>query len=284
LEDFDPHIIAAASPEFLKQLVLSLLEKLECLSNEILELKRENAELKARLNQNSQNSSRPPSSDGYRKAAKITKKESDKLAGGQMGHQGNTQRQVDNPDQIVSCLPSQCTCGHEFIENDEKVLQFKRQVFEIPQPKLSVTEYQIFGCKCPHCGKISQGESPVHVHSAVQYGNMVKAFVVLLNNEYKMPIHKIGELFNSMYGYSINESTIVTMLGSCYDKLSATEELIKEKIKACEIGHVDETGIRIAKKLNWLHVFSTQLFTYLFAHSKRGKEAIESTQSIIPTL
>jgi len=282
LQNFDPKIIATASVDYLRQLVLLLIEKVEQLSVENAELKVENAELKARLNQNSHNSSRPPSSDGYRKVAKINKTETVKPQGGQTGHQGNTQRQVDNPDCIVSCCPNQCTCGHEFVEQDEMVLQSKRQVFEIPQPKLIVTEYQIFGCKCPDCGKISQGVAPNDVNSAVQYGNRAKAFVVLMNNEYKMPIKKTSQLFNILYGNKINGSTIVTMLGSCYDKLSQTEGIIKEKIQTSEIGHVDETGIRIEKKLHWLHVFSTPCHTYLFAHSKRGKDAIESEQSIVP--
>ena len=72
------------------------------------------------------------------------------------------------------------------------------------------------------------------------------------------------------------------MLAHCYDKLSVSENIIKEKIKSSQVGHVDETGIRVANKLQWLHVFSTQLETYLFPHTKRGKEAINSDQSIIP--
>ena len=289
MQNIVPDNIETANIEQLKQLVLFLLDKVEQLSNENAalkianeELKIANEELQARLNQNSQNSSRPPSSDGYRKVAKLNKKETIKPQGGQAGHKGDTLCQVDNPDEIVSCRPSRCTCGHEFIAQEEMVLQTKRQVFEIPQPKLLVTEYQIFGCKCPACGKRNQGEAPNHVNSFVQYGNMVKSFVVLMNNEYKMPMQKIRQLFKMMYGCDLNESTVVTMLGSCYDKLSQTEEIIKKKIKDSEIGHVDETGIRIEKKLNWLHVFSTELWTYLFAHPKRGKEAIESSQSILP--
>jgi len=281
LQEFDKNRLEREVFE-LKQFMASLLDKVEEQAMEILELKRENTELKARLKQNSRNSSRPPSSDGYRKISKVSKNESSKAQGGQIGHKGNTQRQLENPDEIVSCCPNRCICGHEFMGSEAKVLQSKRQVFEIPQPKLTVTEYQLFGCKCPECGQITQGKAPAGVTSAVQYGNMVKAFVVLMNNEYKMPIQKIKQLFKTMYGYEINESTIITTLGNCYEKLSETEAIIKEKIKVSDVGHVDETGIRIDKKLHWLHVFSTEMYTHLFSHPKRGKEAIESKQSIIP--
>jgi transposase len=247
----------------------------------IEQLSAENAELKSRLNQNSQNSSRPPSSDGYRKVAKIYQKESSKVQGGQPGHKGNTQHQIEEPDKIEECLPKTCSCGHEFLSSDKKNFHFRRQVFEIPQPKFFVTEYQIFGCECPHCGKISQGLTPENVKAPVQYGNMVKSLVVLMNNEYKMPVNKISQFFKILYGYAINESTIISMLESCYDKLSETETIIKERIKQSEVGHVDETGIRVEKKLKWLHVFSTLRDTYLFVHAKRGQEAIESKHSII---
>jgi transposase len=189
-----PDIIETPNLESFKESVLFLLEKAELLSaenaglkRENIELKRENVELRARLNQNS---SRPPSGDGYRKAAKITKTETSKPQGGQRGHKGNTLRQVDSPDETVSCCPGQCVCGHTFMGTEDVFLQSRRQVFDVPQPQLTVTGYQIFECKCPDCGKISQGSSPGHVNSPVQYGSTVKASVVLMNSEYRMPIKK----------------------------------------------------------------------------------------------
>jgi hypothetical protein len=73
----------------------------------------ENAELRARLNQNSSNSSRPPPSDKFtRKPAfsKSTKGEK----GGQNGHKGDTLKQIENPDKIVNCHPKACECGYKF--------------------------------------------------------------------------------------------------------------------------------------------------------------------------
>jgi transposase len=88
----------------------------------------------------------------------------------------------------------------------------------------------------------------------------------------------------------MNESTVVRAQNDCYEKrlvslvepLSETESRIKEHLQSGHVGHVDETGIRIHKKLNWLHVFSSLRATYLFVHPKRGKAAIDSGQSIIP--
>lgn len=104
------------------KLIQELFQKIEVLTSRLEQaetniavLELENAELKARLNSNSKNSSRPPSSDGYQKKPAFPKKGNGKQ-GGQAGHKGSTLHQVDNPDKIVSCKPNSCSCGHDFKE------------------------------------------------------------------------------------------------------------------------------------------------------------------------
>jgi hypothetical protein len=62
--------------------------------------------------QNSRNSSKPPSSDGYAKPQpKSMRKKTGNKPGGQQGHTGHTQQQVDNPDYIVVNRLTLCSCG-----------------------------------------------------------------------------------------------------------------------------------------------------------------------------
>ena len=236
-------------------------------------------ELEARLNSNSRNSSRPPSSDGYQKKPALPKKKKGKQ-GGQRGHKGRTLQQVAHPDKIVKCNPGPCNCGHVF-EDKELVLSEKRQVIDIPEPKLEVTEYQIYNGECPVCGKMHKGTAPEGVNAPVQYGNRVKAYAVLLNVHFKLPFKKIQLLFGDLFGYSINESTVFSASQQCYEKLEETEETIKSNIAESNVAHADETGVRVEGKLHWLHTASSMLFTYLFVHEKRGKIALESDKSIL---
>jgi transposase len=287
----------------LQQLVSNLIERITALENEVKELKdentalriensnlkkenillkTENSELKARLNQNSNNSSKPPSSDFFNRKPAFPKVSKGKK-GGQQGHKGNTLNQIKNPDKIVECRPDNCDCGHKF-KNEEVFVTEKRQLFDLPQPKLEVTEYQIFGGACPICGKTHKGTSPSNVNSPVQYGNGVRAYLTMLSTTYKLPYKKIQQLFQDLFGYPINESTIYSANKRCYQELSESEKEILENLLKEQVVHADETGIKIEKDNYWLHILSSNLYTYQFAHEKRGKEALSSESSIIDKL
>lgn len=246
---------------------------------ENVELSLENKELKARLNSNSKNSSKPPSSDGYKKKPAFPQKKNGKQ-GGQKGHKGRTLHQVDNPNEVVDCNPDKCNCGYEFTQ-DQFILSETRQVFDLPKPELKVTEYQINKARCPVCGKLNKGIIPEGVNAPVQYGNGVKAYAVLLNVHFKLPFKKIQLLFGDLFGYSINESTVYSASQQCYKKLEKTEEIIKSKIAESDVAHADETGLRVKGKLHWLHTASSLLYTYLFVHEKRGGKALTSEKSIL---
>ena len=245
-------------------------------------LKAENVELKARLNSDSHNSNKPPSSDGYkmRSFRPAFSKSKHSSHGGQKGHEGKTLRQVELPDKTEFCIPGICSCGHGFTK-EELELAERRQVFELPPPRLEITEYQIFKGRCPVCGQEQKGTAPHGVSAPVQYGNNAKALAVLLNVHYRLPYKKIQVLFNELFGYPINESTICQSGKRCYENLEESEQVIKSKIVGQKVAHADETGVRIAGTLQWLHTATSPLYTYLFVHEKRGTGAIQSNKSIL---
>ena len=112
------------------------------------------AELEGRLNQNSSNSHRPPSSDGLKKppVKPAFPRKKGKKQGGQSGHKGRTLELIENPDHTIIHSPSICSCGTH-LEQTPKSTKEKRQVFDLPEPKLEVTEHQIESCTCPNCGQ-----------------------------------------------------------------------------------------------------------------------------------
>ncbi len=263
----------------LKDLVMALLAKVEALESENSALRAENADLRGRLNLNSKNSHKPPSSDGLAKKPGLPKGPP-KKSGGQYGHKGKTLKMVDKADDFVMhhipCCPC---CSKVFSPADVVEVVQKRQVFDIPAPRMEVTEHQLGMVVC--CGRQHLGSFPPGVGQPVQYGSRIKALSVLLNNDYKLPLEKIEQLMSDLWGCSFNESTVVTANTVICQALEPIEEQIKTAVLASDVVHFDETGMRVEKKLHWFHVASTPWFTYLFVHKKRGREALECADSLL---
>lgn len=269
----------SADIKLLKDLVIRLMKRVEELEYENAALRGEIADLRSRLNQNSKNSHKPPSSDGLSKKPGLPKGPA-KKSGGQYGHPGKTLKMVDQPDDVVVHHAPQCACcGRVFAACDVQWVEGKRQVFDLPAPRLEVTEHRVGVIIC--CGRRHAGAFPAAVAQPVQYGSRIKALSVLLNTDYKLPFEKIEQLLGDLYDCTFNESTAISANSACHEKLQAIETTIKSNIEGSESAHFDETGMRVAGKLHWFHTASTGLFTYLFVHTHRGREALESEASLI---
>ncbi len=270
----------------LKLLVSVLLKRIDDLGSEIVTLRSENVKLREEnsalqscLKQNSNNSHKPPSSDGLSKKPGLPKAAA-KKTGGQKGHTGTTLRMVEQPDEVVVHHAISCPCcNKKFSGADVTSIIQKRQVFDIPKPRMEVTEHQLGMITC--CGQRLYGAFPEKVSQPVQYGSRIKALSVLLNNDYKLPLQKIEQLMRDLWGCSFNESTVVNTNAGMYDSLQVVEQEIRANILATKLAHFDETGMRVSKKLHWFHAASTEMFTSLFVHSHRGKAAPESEDSLL---
>ena len=93
----------------------AILDHINSLETELSDVKEEVRNLKALLNQNSQNSNRPPSTDTFvQKRTQNDQKKSGRLPGGQKGHPGSTLKTFDSPHEIVNLRLCNCKfCGHD---------------------------------------------------------------------------------------------------------------------------------------------------------------------------
>ena len=247
---------------------------------EITALKAVIADLTARLGQHSANSHKPPSSDGLAKKPLVKPalpKQAGKKLGGQAGHAGKTLLFVEQPDLIHIHQASQCQqCGLP-LQGPGRVVA-RRQVFDLPQPRLFVEEHRLVTHQCA-CGCVLRGQFPAGVDAPVQYGPRIQAQRVLLKVDYRIPFAKIRQFWADLTGYGYNPATLVSVQTSLDEQLVPIEEQIKEQLKAASVCHFDETGLRVGGKLQWLHVASNEAYTHLFVHSKRGQDALLSPQS-----
>ncbi len=155
-------------------------------------------------------------------------------------------------------------------------------MFDLPEPKLEVTEHIVLGCTCERCGSYNQGNFPDGVNARLQYGTGVKALIVLLNVAFKVPVKKVRLLFADLFGYPINPSTIINATQKCFAQLEQSEKAVKNSLFQSIVNYFDETGLRVAGSLHWLHTCCNGLFTYLFVHKHRGMEALQDAASILP--
>jgi len=249
-------------------LIIELRELVEKLREEI-------QSLRDQLNKNSRNSSKPPSSDGFKKPKSLREK-GKRANGGQLGHAGKTLYKVENPDVILPHLPQ--ACGHcqadlsgVGIEEVEK-----RQVFDIAPAQIVVSEHHGMSKICPCCGKRTRAVFPTGVNHGVQYGPHLRAQIAYLSSYQLIPTARLSELLNDFYGQTVSEATILDVIADLSQAVEPSLEAIKMGLLEAAVLHSDETSVWVDGKTEWLHVLSNQALTYYHIHEKRGQKATNS--------
>jgi len=237
-------------------------------------LKQEVADLRRQLDTNSSNSSKPPSSDGLKKKPRIAgslRGVSGKKSGGQAGHKGDTLRQTENPDIIKRheaecCLHCQATLTGAMATGVEK-----RQVFDLPEPRLETTEHQAAIYTCAGCQGVTKAAFPQGVTSHVQYGPRIRAAAVYLNVQQLIPEDRVGEIMNDMLGAGLLcPASIAAWSTKKAAELAPFEAHVAALVATAPVRNLDETGFRIGGKTQWLHTASTLSMTHYRVSEKRG--------------
>lgn len=234
-------------------------------------------ELKEQLNKNSQNSSKPPSSDGFKKPSpKSLRKPSGKKAGGQRGYQGTHLAVMAAPDETVRHMPSPCEgCPHYQLCEGTACIAEKRHVVDAVVT-VNVTEHQAL--ELPTCmlhGDARRGSFPPGVKAAVQYGENLQALAVALNTVGEVSVKRTHEVLSGVFNIPIATGTVSSMVKRCADSLSETAGRIRDKMAGSALGHFDETGTRVDKKLWWVHDASNREYTHLDISPKRGAAGMD---------
>ena len=234
--------------------------------------------LEDQIVKNSRNSGKPPSSDEYnRPAPKSLRKRHGKKSGGQAGHVGYTLHTVEHPKLVTVHRVQQCSHCQVSLKRVKASRYEKRQVFEVPRVRVEVTEHQAEIKLCPWCGKQNRVVFPVGVTQPVQYGSEIKAQMVYFNQYQLLPLERTAEVFETLYGHSLSEGTIVEANQKAREQVVGVNRAIQQHLtEKEEVVHFDETGARAEGQLYWLHSASTERLTYYAIHPKRGSLAMEA--------
>ena len=243
---------------------------------EIERLKARVAELEARLGMNSQNSSRPPSSDVFNKPApKSLRRKSGRKPGGQPGREGRTLMQVADPDEVCRHEPVCCRrCGRA-LQRAAQVGVERRQVFDIPPISVRVIEHQLVAKRCP-CGAVTRPPAPDGVAAPVQYGPGMTAVIVYLHVGQLLPKKRTAQAIADLFGVAVSEGAVAAATRRAANNLDEFADRVRDRITGATVAHFDETGFRVDGRLAWLHSASTKKYSLLTVHSKRGVQAMNA--------
>ena len=164
-------------------------------------------ELEVRLGQNSQNSSRPHSSDFPRvKSPKKLASTVRRKRGAQPGHLGHHRIQFSEAevDEVVELHPSRCDhCGIALEGQAEEEKEWRHQVVELPELKARVTEYRIHSRKCPECGQRVQAQLPPGVPRR-HFGPTFQATAAILTGRYRLSRREAQQLLADLWSGKIS--------------------------------------------------------------------------------
>ena len=254
------------------------LEQIEKLNRTIAELNATIKELREQLNKNSGNSSKPPSTDGFKKVNKSLREKSGKKRGGQKGHQGTHLAVLAEPDKIHRHMHADCSaCPYRDKCASKACVKETRNVIDAVV-EVNITAHEKLCVEvCPLCGESKTGAFPKDVKANVQYGKNLQALVVAFNTVGAVSVNRIHEILGGVFNIPLSTGTVKNIVSRCAEKVKPALELIRQKLSESSLVHCDETGTNIDGKLHWVHNVSNGSYTYMTVSKKRGYEGIKST-------
>ena len=244
----------------------------------------ENAELKARIEElerpgkgkTPQNSSLPPSSQHPHARPQLPRRKSKRKRGGQLGHEKHERPLIPRGDcnHVEPLKPTECRrCGAKLSGSDPEPL--RHQVWELPEIKPIVTEYQRHRLVCPECGETTCAQLPAGVPQG-QSGPRLMAFVALLMAYYRQSKRRTADFLSTLLGQPCCPSLTVKIQNQVTAAVRPSYEALAAQLPAQEQLSIDETGTKEAHGKAWLWTFVARMFTVFAVRATREATALRA--------
>ena len=229
--------------------------------------------LEERVNLDSNNSSKPPSSNGPGHMNRAQRRASDRKRGAQPGHKGHTRAMLDERevDRLVDCMPQAvCECGGQVEVADAPQ---RHQVFEVPPMRAQVDEYRLYSGRCAGCGKPHAGVLPAGVPKG-QLGPRALALVGVLGTRYHLTQRKIRNLLDQLMGLSFSVGAISQAHGKVAVALKAPVAEAAASLCTADALWMDETHYPREGIGNWVWAAVQPLLAVFAIYPSRARYVI----------
>ena len=255
------------------------------LNRNVDKLLKENRELRKRLEKyekppkDSGNSNTPPSKENMKaevvRRTKSQRQKSDKPVGGQPGHEGNTRKMVETPDETEDIVSQYCReCGRDLSDINGE-LDYVTQEIDLP-PIMPVYRERRFYKKVCTCGCCNKDYTPrKRGGNAIVFGKNIRAVATYLSVVQCMPYERLQSLFETMFNVRISQGTLANIVREMLEKSRPAIELIERLIKESAVVGFDESGCYVNGRLNWSWIAQTTYLTLVFRGAGRGAKVLE---------
>ena len=244
---------------------------------ELEDVKGKNKHLKAQLNRDYENSSKPSSQSVNHKKITNNREKTGRRPGGQPGHKGYG-RKKQEPTQPVVHLPApQEALDDPGFKKTGRIM--KKQVVGI-HLVMDVCEYWADEYYNSQTGERIHAQFPGGAVDDVNYDGTIKAFLYLLNNGCNVSIDKAKEFLSNLTHGKLNISKgMVSSLNKQFSK--ATEEQRKKwfvELQRCPVLNVDFTNARCdGKNMEVAIVASPDGITQYYGREQKGHKGVKGT-------
>lgn len=261
-------LIARQTPEA-QQIILALLARMAKLEAELETLRRQGP------GKTPQNSSLPPSTQHPHAKPPRKKRKSNKRRGGQPGHPKHQRALIptDQCNQVHSLKPKACRrCGEKLSGTDPEPL--RHQVWELPEIKAFVTEYQQHRLPCACCGETTCATLPPGVPQG-QSGPRLMAFTALLMAYYRQSKRRTAEFLETLLGQPCSPGLTVKIQNQVTEAARPSYDELVAALPTQTHLNADETGTKESNTKAWLWTFVASMFTVFAVRATRAATAVD---------
>jgi transposase len=259
-----------STPEAVRQYIVQLENAILQLQQQLDQLEKRTEKLETQTKKNSQNSSKPPSSDSPYKKIKKKTKSSNRKKGAQKGHKGNRQAMM-KPTDTIAVLPAICSCGNTQFDPQTMKPFYTHQYIELPEIKMNVLHFVLQKCPCACCGKTVKARIPNEYRTG--YGPRLSAVIAERSGIHGDSRESVQNFCASVLNLPISIGAIQSVIDRSSQAIKPIYESIGAVARQTKVNYIDETSWFQCGKLKWLWTMVNTAVAFFMVHPNRSKDA-----------